>query len=107
MKQQRVQVNSFGRLQRKRVPGKPNLILGLRSKLSRKTGQNFCKNPASDLNHIEKGGTTLMFQGGSLWAGLASGAMSQFQDTKNFTQGTLDRNEYAVKTASNVKGKLE
>ncbi|KIL41262.1 hypothetical protein SD70_08415 [Gordoniibacillus kamchatkensis] len=45
-----------------------------------------------------------MFQGGSLWAGLASGAMSQFQDTKNFTQGSLDRNEYAVKTATNVTG---
>jgi phage tail tape-measure protein len=45
-----------------------------------------------------------MFQGGSLWAGVASGAMSQFQDTKNFTQGDLNRNEYAVKTAANVTG---
>ncbi|GAA3406933.1 glycine zipper domain-containing protein [Paenibacillus hodogayensis] len=45
-----------------------------------------------------------MLQGGSLWAGLASGAMSQFQDTKNLNQGNIDRTEYAVQTASNVTG---
>jgi outer membrane lipoprotein SlyB len=47
-----------------------------------------------------------MFQGGSLWAGVATGAMSQFQDTRKLTQGAIDRTEYAVQTAENVTGAL-
>lgn len=45
-----------------------------------------------------------MFQGGSLWAGLLTGAMSQVQDTKNLRSGQLSRNEYAVQTTENVTG---
>jgi len=45
-----------------------------------------------------------MFQGSSLWAGLASGVLSQIQHTRDLTQGNMDRTKYAVHTAGNVTG---
>lgn len=43
-----------------------------------------------------------MLQGGSLWAGLISGGISQLQDTRNLTKGQMDTKEFAVKTTGNV-----
>lgn len=45
-----------------------------------------------------------MFQGGSLWAGVVSGGVTQFQDTQNLLNGQMERTNYAVKTAGNVTG---
>ncbi|NGM82918.1 hypothetical protein G5B47_10885 [Paenibacillus sp. 7124] len=45
-----------------------------------------------------------MFQGGSLWAGLLSGGMSQLQDTKSLQQGQLGRQEFTARTVENVTG---
>jgi outer membrane lipoprotein SlyB len=45
-----------------------------------------------------------MLQGGSLWAGVISGGMSQIQDTRNFTNGHMGKKEYALKTTGNVTG---
>jgi outer membrane lipoprotein SlyB len=45
-----------------------------------------------------------MFQGGSLWAGVLSGGMSQVQDTQNLAKGQIDRKQYAVNTTGNVTG---
>lgn len=45
-----------------------------------------------------------MLQGGSLWAGLISGGISQIQDTRSLTQGQMDKKEFAVKTSGNVTG---
>ncbi|MCZ8515640.1 hypothetical protein O9H85_25165 [Paenibacillus filicis] len=45
-----------------------------------------------------------MFQNGSLWAGIVSGAISQVQDTKGLTQGQINRTQYAVQTTENVTG---
>ncbi|TJY44152.1 hypothetical protein E5161_01785 [Cohnella pontilimi] len=45
-----------------------------------------------------------MFQGGSLWAGVVSGVMSQFQHTKNYNKGLMSGREYAVHTAENATG---
>lgn len=45
-----------------------------------------------------------MIQGGSLWAGLLSGGISQLQDTRNLTKGQLDTKQYAVKTTGNLTG---
>lgn len=45
-----------------------------------------------------------MFQGGSLWAGLISGGISQLQDTKSLQQGEIGKKEYTVQTAENVTG---
>jgi outer membrane lipoprotein SlyB len=46
----------------------------------------------------------LIFQGGSLWAGVASGAMSQFQHTRALNKGSINRSQYAVHTTENVSG---
>jgi outer membrane lipoprotein SlyB len=46
----------------------------------------------------------MMLQGGSLWAGLISGGISQFQDTRNLTTGHMDKKEFAVRTSGNVTG---
>ncbi|MHC0616614.1 hypothetical protein [Paenibacillus sp. GCM10027628] len=45
-----------------------------------------------------------MLQGGSLWAGLISGGLSQLQDTRDLTTGQMDRKQFAVKTTGNVTG---
>ncbi|AKG33949.1 glycine zipper domain-containing protein [Paenibacillus durus] len=45
-----------------------------------------------------------MFQGGSLWAGLLAGGMSQLQDTKSLQQGQLGKKEYTAHTVENVTG---
>ncbi|RKP49923.1 hypothetical protein D7Z26_19030 [Cohnella endophytica] len=45
-----------------------------------------------------------MFQGGSLWAGLLSGGMSQFQDTRNLRQGQIGKREYTKQTVENATG---
>ena len=45
-----------------------------------------------------------MLQGGSLWAGLISGGISEFQDVRNLTNGQMDKKEFAVKTTGNVTG---
>jgi outer membrane lipoprotein SlyB len=45
-----------------------------------------------------------MLQGGSLWAGIISGGISQLQDTRNLTAGQMDKKEFAVKTTGNVTG---
>ncbi|MFD1773342.1 hypothetical protein [Paenibacillus rhizophilus] len=45
-----------------------------------------------------------MFQGGSLWAGLLSAGMSQFQDTKSLQQGQMGKKEYTAQTVENVTG---
>ncbi|AIQ12038.1 hypothetical protein [Paenibacillus durus] len=45
-----------------------------------------------------------MFQGGSLWAGLLAGGMSQLQDTKSLQQGQLSKKEYTAHTVENVTG---
>jgi outer membrane lipoprotein SlyB len=43
-----------------------------------------------------------VFQGGSLWAGVVSGGISQVQDTTDLTKGKMDKKEYTVQTAENV-----
>ncbi|MDT3424982.1 phage tail tape-measure protein [Paenibacillus forsythiae] len=45
-----------------------------------------------------------MLQGGSLWAGLLAGGMSQLQDTKSLQQGRIGKKEYTVQTVENVTG---
>ncbi|NOV04341.1 hypothetical protein [Paenibacillus planticolens] len=45
-----------------------------------------------------------MLQGGSLWAGLISGGISEIQDVKNLSNGQMDKKEFTVKTAGNVTG---
>lgn len=45
-----------------------------------------------------------MFQGGSLWAGLLAGGMSQLQDTKSLQQGQMGKKQYTVQTVENVTG---
>jgi phage-related tail protein len=45
-----------------------------------------------------------MLKGGSLWAGVISGGMTQIQDTRNFTNGQIGKKEYALKTTGNVTG---
>lgn len=47
-----------------------------------------------------------MLQGGSLWTGLISGGLSQIQDTRNLTNGAIDKKQYAVKTSGNVTGAI-
>ncbi|MDB4867224.1 MAG: hypothetical protein JWR03_1557 [Cohnella sp.] len=48
----------------------------------------------------------MIFQGGSLWAGVASGAVSQFQHTLSLKKGNIDRSQYAVHTTENVTGAI-
>jgi outer membrane lipoprotein SlyB len=43
-----------------------------------------------------------MFQGGSLWTGLIAGGIYQLGDTKAYQNGEIKKNDYAIKTASNV-----
>lgn len=45
-----------------------------------------------------------MFQGGSLWAGLASGGISQVQDTIAYSNGKMKANEFASNTTKNITG---
>jgi outer membrane lipoprotein SlyB len=45
-----------------------------------------------------------MLKGGSLWAGVISGGMTQIQDTRNFTNGQMGKKEFALKTTGNVTG---
>jgi outer membrane lipoprotein SlyB len=45
-----------------------------------------------------------MFRGGSLWAGVVSGGVSQFQDTRALANGEMKKSEFAANTATNVTG---
>lgn len=45
-----------------------------------------------------------MFQGGSLWAGVVSGAMSQILHTRDYNRGVMNGKEYAMLTAQNATG---
>jgi outer membrane lipoprotein SlyB len=45
-----------------------------------------------------------MLKGGSLWAGVISGGMTQIQDTRYFTNGQMGKKEFALKTTGNVTG---
>jgi outer membrane lipoprotein SlyB len=45
-----------------------------------------------------------MLQGGSLWAGVISGGITQIQDTRYLTNGQMGKKEYALKTTGNVTG---
>lgn len=47
-----------------------------------------------------------MLQGGSLWAGVISGGITQFQDTQSLMKGQMEKGNYAVKTAGNVTGAM-
>jgi outer membrane lipoprotein SlyB len=40
----------------------------------------------------------------SLWAGIISGGISQFQDTKAFRSGQLNTRQYATHTTKNITG---
>ncbi len=43
-----------------------------------------------------------MFKGGSLWAGLISGAIAQIQDTVSLTSGKMETGDFAVNSTKNV-----
>jgi hypothetical protein len=43
-----------------------------------------------------------MFKGGSLWAGLISGAVAQVQDTVSLRNGKMAADDYAVSSTKNV-----
>lgn len=45
---------------------------------------------------------TNMFEGGSLWAGLITGGIAQFQDTVALTSGRIKPEDYAVSSTRNV-----
>ena len=45
-----------------------------------------------------------MFKAGSIWAGVLSGAISQFEDTRAMTSGQMNKKEYAVNTSKNITG---
>jgi outer membrane lipoprotein SlyB len=47
-----------------------------------------------------------MFKGGSLWAGLISGAMSQLKDTHAMTSGNISKKDFAIETSKNITGSL-
>jgi outer membrane lipoprotein SlyB len=44
------------------------------------------------------------FETPSVWAGIISGGLSQYQDTKALQNGQIDRNQYAVHTTKNISG---
>ncbi|MBO8164464.1 MAG: hypothetical protein H0Z34_12190 [Brevibacillus sp.] len=45
-----------------------------------------------------------MFQGGSVWAGVISGGISQLQDTQSLMKGQVKRSDYYVRTTGNLTG---
>jgi outer membrane lipoprotein SlyB len=47
-----------------------------------------------------------MLQGGSLWAGILSGGLSQLKDTNAVSKGEMDKKEYAIQTTENVTGAI-
>ena len=47
-----------------------------------------------------------MFKGGSLWAGLLSGAMAQLKDTHALTSGSMNKKDFAIETSKNITGSL-
>lgn len=47
-----------------------------------------------------------MFRGGSLWAGVISGGVSQVQNTMALANGQLKTNDYATHTTKNMTGAL-
>ncbi|GIM48086.1 hypothetical protein DNHGIG_36350 [Collibacillus ludicampi] len=47
-----------------------------------------------------------MFRGGSLWAGILSGGVSQFMNTVALSRGQLNRSDYVRHTTENVTGAL-
>lgn len=46
----------------------------------------------------------MIFRGASLWAGIISGGIAQFQDTRALRNGLMSKNDYAVQTTKNVTG---
>ncbi len=46
----------------------------------------------------------MRFRGASLWAGIISGGIAQFQDTRALQNGLMSKNDYAVQTTKNVTG---
>lgn len=47
-----------------------------------------------------------MFKGGSLWAGLISGAMAQLKDTHAMTSGNMNTKDFAIETSKNITGSI-
>ncbi len=47
-----------------------------------------------------------MFKGGSLWAGLISGALAQLKDTHALTSGDMNKKDFAIETSKNITGSL-
>jgi phage tail tape-measure protein len=47
-----------------------------------------------------------IFRGGSFWAGVLTGAITQFTDTLALMNGRLNKDEYDVSTAENISSAL-
>lgn len=47
-----------------------------------------------------------MVKGGSFWAGVLTGAVTQLSDTIAFMKGKMKKKDYAVQTAENVSSAL-
>jgi phage tail tape-measure protein len=47
-----------------------------------------------------------IFRGGSLWAGVLTGAITQITDTIALMNGKIKKDDYAVQTAENVSSAL-
>ncbi|WP_035102066.1 hypothetical protein [Aneurinibacillus terranovensis] len=43
-----------------------------------------------------------MFRGNSFWAGVVSGGLSQINDSRAYSNGVINRGEYAANTTCNV-----
>ena len=46
----------------------------------------------------------MRFRGTSLWAGIISGGIAQYQTTQALQKGLMSKNDYAVQTTKNVTG---
>lgn len=46
----------------------------------------------------------MRFRGPSLWAGILSGGIAQYQDTKALQRGLMSKQDYAVHTTKNITG---
>lgn len=46
----------------------------------------------------------MRIRGASLWAGIISGGIAQFQDTRALQNGQMSKSDYAIRTTKNVTG---